>query len=143
MELSPRQWLIIGALIVGFAIAAIVARGDGTREPDFDSAAWCSGAQGLAGLEPLFAGTAQSATAGDYDAAKEALYAVETTAPFELRDAVNFLSDFAFVAGQQFEVFDWPEAYDAARDNTDTAVVDESIVELDRELQACGVSFAG
>lgn len=143
MALSPRQWLVIAVLIVGFVGAALIVANDDAPAVEFDQATWCAGAQGLAGLEPLFVGTAETATADDYDAAKEAFYAVENTAPLDLRQDVGYLANFAFVAVQEFNADEWPDVFAVARANVDTDAVDTALTEVTRELQTCGVTFAG
>ncbi|MEM7142517.1 MAG: hypothetical protein AAF548_15955 [Actinomycetota bacterium] len=145
MAFSLRQWLIIGALVVGFGIAAIIAAsGTDTVSPaddDFDQIEWCTNAAGLTGARPYLDGEVDTATAEDFDRVKEAFYAVEVIAPNEIWPEIRRLSDFAFVAVGAFDDNAWPDAYAAAQDNVNVGEVAAAVEVLDAELALCGVDF--
>jgi hypothetical protein len=143
MALSLRQWMIVGVLVLGFLIAALAVASGGDKAPQIDTAAWCSNAVGLEGVRPLLEGDVDVATAESFDDARYAFYAVEVLAPFEIRSDIARLADFTFITSQAFATSDWPDAFEAARDNVDTVAVAESILAVDGELAACGVNFAG
>lgn len=142
MTLSFRQWTVLGVLIVGFAVAALVARGGGGDGlPPIDTVQWCSNAEDLEGTGALLTGEADAVTSGDADAVKEAIFAVEIIAPYEIRADLARLADFAIVLDQQLADDDWPAAFDAARQQVDTDAVDSALVALETEMQRCGLEL--
>jgi hypothetical protein len=141
MTLSLRQWIILGALVIGFGIAALVARGDGGGRPAIDTAQWCTGAEGLAGTGRIFTGEADTATGADIEAAKQAIFAVEVIAPYDLRSGLARLADFSIVIDQALTDSGWPAAYEAARAQVDEAKVDQAIADLENEMRLCGLAL--
>jgi hypothetical protein len=141
MTLSTRQWIIVFTLIVFFGVAAAIARSGGDNLPEIDTVAWCTNAEGLVGLGELATGDAVSATAADFDELKEALFAVEVLAPYEIRRGIAHIANFSLVAKQTLASTAWPSAFDTARSQVNTDKIDSAIADLDRELAACGLQF--
>jgi hypothetical protein len=142
MTLSLRQWTVLGVLIVGFAVAALVARGGGGDGlPPIDTVQWCKGAEGLEGAGELFTGEATTVTPADADAVKEAIFSVEILAPYEIRADLARLADFMIVLEQQLADGEWPGAFDAARQQVDTDAVDSALLALETEMQRCGLEL--
>jgi hypothetical protein len=145
MTFTPRQWIILLVLITGFAITALAVRSDGSSNeaslPPIDTAAWCSAAAGLEGTGGLFTGEATNATVAEVGAVKEAIFAVEVEAPWELRQGLARLGDLAQITKQELEVSSWPDALSAARAQVDESIVDQALADLDDEMQTCGLAF--
>lgn len=139
MNLTPRQMLILVILIVGFGIAAFVVSRD-EDDAEFDRALWCSKAAALESTGGIFRGTAPDASVADIEAAKLALFDVETLAPFDIWDDIATLADFTLIVGQQRAGNAWPDAFTAARENK-AAEIDAAFAAVDTELTACGLRF--
>lgn len=136
--------MIVG-LIVGFAVAALIVRGDGgggSSAAPVDTQLWCSEADVLEGLRPLFDGSAPSATADDFEAAKDTIFEIEMFAPTETV-ALGFarLADLSLIMMQRFADAPWPDVYAIARGEVDEAVVDQAIDDIAREMAACGLTL--
>lgn len=141
MTLSTRQWIIVFGLIIFFGVATAIARSGGDDAPEIDTVAWCTNAEGLAGLGELVTGEASTASAEDFDELKDALFAVEVLAPFEIRLGIAHIANFRLVAKQALASMAWPAAFDTARSQVNTDKIDRAIADLDRELAVCGVQF--
>ena len=140
MNLTPRQMLILVALIVGFGVAAfVVSRSDGDA-PKIDQALWCDRAGGLEGTGEVFGGGADDVTAERLEEIKLALFDVETIAPYGLRPQIGVLADFTLITQQELRDLAWPEAFAAARENKE-ADIDAAIAQLEIELSTCGLSL--
>ena len=101
--------------LLGFLIAALAVASGGDKAPPIETAAWCSNAVGLEGVQPLLEGDVDVATAESFDDARDAFYAVEVLAPFEIRSDIARLADFTFITSQAFATSDWPDAFEAAQ----------------------------
>lgn len=141
MSLTPRQMLILLVMIVGFGVAAYVVSRDSDSLPEIDTAAWCSGAEGLTGFGPVFRGDVDDASVEELDAIKEALFDIENAAPYELRPGIAPLADFLIIAKQARGDLDWSAAFASARADVDVAVVDQALADLDTEMSLCGLDL--
>jgi|GEM_PF-5732344 hypothetical protein len=141
MTLSTRQWIIVFGLIIFFGVATAIARSGGDDVPEIDTVVWCTNAKGLAGLGELVTGEASTARAKDFDELKDALFAVEVLAPFEIRLGIAHIADFSLVAKQTLASKAWPAAFDTARSQVNTDKIDSAIADLDRALAVCGLQF--
>ncbi|MFT5201943.1 MAG: hypothetical protein ACI9C1_001325 [Candidatus Aldehydirespiratoraceae bacterium] len=141
MTLSTRQWIIVFGLIVFFGVATAIARSGGDKVPAIDTVAWCTNADGLTGLGDLMNGEAADANIDDYEQLKDALFAIEVLAPYEIRGDIGQIANFTLVAKLTLADTPWPAAFSVARGQVNTDDLDAAIEDLDRELQACGIQF--
>jgi hypothetical protein len=139
VTLTPRQWLVLGVLILGFGIAAWLVRDDGASSPTFDEGRWCEGASALVGTGPILDGTAEAVTRSDLERVRDAVYDVEFLAPEALHNDLARLSDMNFLLREAIDDEPWPDVYVSVQDNVDVAAVDRAIADLDTEMRACGL----
>ncbi len=155
MDFSPRQWIVIAVLIVGFGAAAVAVSNNtgsldnepapgASAEPTVDEIAWCSLLAPVSTWGGILDGSAEGDNRGDVENLQIALEEARTVAPTELGIKMARLLDLALLTRLALvDNTSLDAALSRAQAQTDQPRVSAAVEALDAALQACGHDRVG
>ncbi len=143
MNLTVRQWLIIGFIAACFIAAAIVVSNGNRRGVDgvsqFDEVVWCESANAISVWRSILDGSTDGDTGDDVANLRETLTKARSVAPSALKVDLARLLDFVMLTDLAFrDLGNLEIAVKEGRSQTDQAQVAEALDRVSAALVACG-----